>query len=249
MSDTGKGFWEKTKYKHMGDSDQDKGLPKPPLQLECDPDLAIIDLPSPAEYQPPTDEFKKITERRRSVRAYTRKPLTLEELSYLLWSTQGVTKAVPHRTGGEVTRRIVPSAGARHAFETYLSIINVEGLTPGLYRYLALEHKLVEISTGDDWAPKIVKACLDQSWMLKSGVIFLWAAVTERMTWRYGERGYRYMLLDAGHVGQNMYLAAESINAGSCAIGAYDDDVVNGLLGLDGEKQFVIYIGACGHTK
>jgi len=246
MDHIGIEFWEKTKYKHLGQSDQQKGATQPKLQLDADSQAKLIDLPSIDQFQPQQDSLRTVIENRRSVRKFSKDPLSLPELSWLLWATQGVTMSVPHATGGYVTRRIVPSAGGRHAFETYLVINNVAGLAPGLYRFLAVEHKLVEVVPESAFAPKFVEACLSQNWMLNSAVIFAWVAVAERMTWRYNQRGYRYMLLDAGHVGQNLYLAAESINGGACGIAAYDDDLVNDLLGLDGESRFVIYIGTCG---
>ena len=95
-------------------------------------------------------------------------------------------------------------------------------------------------------ADKLVDACLGQVFIKNSAVTFIWVAVPYRMTWRYSERGYRYMFLDAGHVGQNLYLAAEGIDCGACVIGAYDDDAVNNLLGFDGKELFVIYMASVG---
>ena len=166
----------------------------------------------------------------------------MEQLSYLLWCTQGV-KAVFQ---GAATLRNVPSAGARHAFETYLLINKVEGITPGLYRFLGLEHSLIPVLLDKDIADKITKACLNQNFVKSSAVTFLWIAVPYRMNWRYGERGYRYLYLDAGHVCQNLYISAESINCGTCAIAAYADDELNQILGLDGKEQFVIYLATVG---
>jgi SagB-type dehydrogenase family enzyme len=143
----------------------------------------------------------------------------------------------------------VPSAGARHAFETYLLVNNVEGLAPGLYRFLALSHQLAQVEVETGLADRITRACLDQSHVKRSAVTFFWSAVPYRMAWRYGERGYRYLHLDAGHVCQNLYLAAEVIGAGVCAIAAFDDEALNRLLGFDGEEQFVIYLATVGKRK
>ncbi|MHA1954726.1 MAG: SagB/ThcOx family dehydrogenase, partial [Candidatus Heimdallarchaeaceae archaeon] len=162
-----------------------------------------------------------------------------------LWSTQGV-KEVREETA---TLRTVPSAGARHAFETFLLVNNVECLDSGIYRYVALEHKLVEYIFEEGIADKIAKAAYDQNMVKNGSVTFIWVAVPYRMCWRYVERGYRYLHIDVGHVCQNLYLAAGNINAGVCAIGAFYDDPINELLRLDGEEEFVIYLASVGKKK
>ncbi|MFZ5986214.1 MAG: SagB/ThcOx family dehydrogenase, partial [Bacillota bacterium] len=181
-------------------------------------------------------------ENRRSIRKYKDIPISMEELSYLLWCTQRVKELIP----GKATFRTVPSAGARHPFETYLLINNVNGLEPGLYRYIALKHKLIPEKMDEDIADRVTKACLDQRFIKTSAVTFIWAAIPFRAVWRYSERAYRYIHLDAGHVCQNLYLSAEDIDCGVCAIAAYLDDEINNLLGLDGENGFVIYIASLG---
>ncbi|NLZ53232.1 MAG: SagB/ThcOx family dehydrogenase [Thermoanaerobacteraceae bacterium] len=240
MDGIGKEFIEKTKYKYLGKSDQAKNLPQPTLELKAEDNKKIIELPHPKDIEV-SIKLVEAMENRRSLRRYSDKLLSLEELSFLLRCTQGV-KQKSHN----VTFRMVPSAGARHAFETYILANKVKGLNPGIYRYLALEHKLQEIETGNEMAAKLVNACLGQTFIKNSAVTFIWVAVSYRMTWRYGERGYRYMFLDAGHVAQNLYLSAEGIDCGTCVIGAYDDDAVNELLGIDGKGQFVIYLAAVG---
>jgi len=240
MDGIGSEFIERTKYKYLRMSDQAKNLPQPPLELEDESDKKIIVLPQPKDIDV-NMKLVEAMENRRSLRRYSDKPLTLEELSFLMWCTQGV-KQKSHN----VTFRMVPSAGARHAFETYILANNVYGLNTGFYRYLALEHILQEAIISTQITDKLVGACLGQTFIKNSAVTFIWVAVTYRMTWRYGERGYRYMFLDAGHVGQNLYLSAEGIDCGTCVIGAYDDDAVNRLLGIDGKEQFAIYLAAVG---
>ncbi len=241
----GKEFMEKTQYKYLEKSDQNKGLPQPPLELDYDKSKEVIDLPSPTETSVSTFYLREAIEGRRSVREYSDEPLTLRELSWLLWCTQGVKEVV----GTTATLRNVPSAGARHAFETYLLVNRVVGLRPGLYRFLATKHKLVEFNSEADLADKITEACYRQSIVKRSAATFIWVAVTYRMRWRYSERGYRYLHLDAGHVCQNLYLAAEATGSGACAIGAYYDDEINGVLGLDGDEKFVIYVATVGKKK
>jgi SagB-type dehydrogenase family enzyme len=142
----------------------------------------------------------------------------------------------------------VPSAGSRHALETWLVINNVSGLQPGLYRYIATKRQLALIAPASDGdiAAKAIELCHGQPFVKTAAALFIWVAVPYRMTWRYGDRGYRYLHLDAGHVCQNLYLAAESIDAGVCAIAAYDDDQMNAFLGIDGENAFAIYMATVG---
>lgn len=235
-------FMERTRYKYLSVSAQQQGLPQPPLQAPYEGAGEPIDLPAPGAIEVPAVDLRRAIEARESVRRYAETPLSLAELSYLLWCTQGV-KGVQ---GSYATFRTVPSAGARHALETYLLLNRVEGLPPGLYRFLALEHKLVAVDLKPGLAAAVAKACWDQDMVRRCAATFIWVAVAERMTWRYGQRGYRYMHLDAGHVCQNLYLAAEPVGSGVCAIAAFSDEDMSRLLGLDGEEQFVIYVATVG---
>ncbi len=247
MNEAGQQFLEESKYEQMGQSDQMKGLPPPPIELPHDTTRPVIDLPSPGEFHPADDSLKNVIEKRRTLRSYARDPLTLAELSYLLWCTQGVRKVTTSPSPG--TLRNAPSAGGKHPFETFLLVNRVEGLKPGLYRFLAVDHKLVEVDTSDGLTGNVVKGCLDQQHVGTSAVTFIWVAVAQRTAWRYNTRGYRYMYLDAGHVCQNLYLSAESIGCGACAIGAYSDNEMDRLLDLDGREQFVIYMGTVGRKR
>ncbi len=235
-------FIEKTKYKYFGPSKQQRGIGPPALEAVFDKDGEKFDLPDPNGID---SAIKKLIDGRSSVREYHDVAISKEELSYLLWCTQGVKE----RVGDIHTFRTVPSAGARHSLETFLLVNNIDGLRPGLYRYLALKHKIQEFIKSDGIFDKVTYGCLGQEFVKEGAVTFIWVCVVERMTWRYGERGYRYVMLDAGHVCQNLYLAAESVGCGVCAIGAFDDDIMNKLLGLDGKEKFVIYIAAVGRKK
>ncbi|MHA1211665.1 MAG: SagB/ThcOx family dehydrogenase, partial [Candidatus Heimdallarchaeota archaeon] len=214
----GQEFLEKTKYKYLGESDQKKGLPNPPLQLAYDTSKKLIDLPTHEAIDVPAIDLRTIIESRVSVRKYAEKAFTINELAWLLWSTQGIKEV-----GKVCTRRTVPSAGARHAFETFLLVNNVEGLKPGIYRYLAIEHKLLEYNLTEGIADEIVEAAYGQKMVKTAGVTFIWVAVPYRISWRYSERSYRYLHLDVGHVCQNLYLAVENVDAGCCAIAAFYD--------------------------
>jgi SagB-type dehydrogenase family enzyme len=244
MQGIGREFLEKTEIRRLSPSDQERGIPQPPLQVRLG-EGKIVELPGPQDAPPGEPSLREAFEARRSLREYSETPLSLAELSYLLWSTQGVSRAIPDRA----TFRTVPSAGARHAFETIVLTNRVDGLPPGAHQYLALEHRLMRLEFPSGLAGRMADACLGQKMVRDSAVTFVWVANRHRMAWRYGERGYRYLFLDAGHVCQNLYLAAESIAAGACAIGAFDDERVNQLLGLDGVEQFVVYLASVGKRK
>ena len=239
----GREFMEMSKYQNMGPTEEQQGIiPQPPLELPYPTDKPLTRLPAPAGLQMPAMDLRDAVERRVTLRKYSAKPLSLDELSYLLWMTQGVKRI----TKRPATLRPVPSAGARHAFETYLLANRVEGLAPALYRFAASEHALVNLEFAADINEQVTHACTDQSQVRTSAATFIWVAVTERMTWRYSQRGYRYLYLDAGHVCQNLYLAAEQISCGVCAIAAFDDDCLNSVLKLDGESLFAIYVASLG---
>jgi SagB-type dehydrogenase family enzyme len=242
MARIGREFIKKTKYEYLDPSAQSRGRPQPPLELEIYKGGELIELPAPESLTIRAVDLRQAIERRSSVRRYSRTPLTLEELSFLLWCTQGIKEVIP----GSATFRTVPSAGARHALETYLLINNVDTLSAGLYWYSALRHGLILIDDGDQLADQLVTACLGQRFVAQSGATFIWTASSYRMTWRYSERGYRYFFLDAGHVCQNLYLAAEAIDCGVCAIAAFSDDAVNEFLRIDGEEQFSLYLATVG---
>jgi SagB-type dehydrogenase family enzyme len=238
----GTDFMHRTYWSACSPTPQSQGVPEPPLELPIPEGSDLIDLPAPHEIHLQGSDLRKIMEQRSTLRKYSPAGLSLDELTYLLWLTQGVKRV----TERPVTFRIVPSAGSRHAFETYLLVNRVEGLTPGLYRYAAIEHKLLPVKLDADLTEKMVDATYKQAQVRASAVTFFWTAVVERIAWRYVERAYRYLHLDAGHVCQNLYLAAESIDCGVCAIAAFDDEMVNSLLDLDGDDQFVIYMASVG---
>lgn len=236
-------FVEETKYPNISESGQHIGEPQPPYEIPLEEGKPLIDLPNPQEIDLGSYDLRQAIEERRSLRRYTEDDISLAELSYLLWLTQGVKKVDEKR---HVVWRTVPSAGCRHPFETYLSINRVGDLEIGLYRFAASAHKLVALDNNDQFNDRLTEACLGQRQVQTSAVTFIWAAVPERTVWRYSERSYRYLYLDAGHVCQNLHLAAESINCGICAIGAYDDDAADQLMGFNPPEKFVIYMASLG---
>lgn len=225
------------------DTDQGKEIKEPPIQKSCSADTKLIDLLSPREFNFKTLDFLSIMQNRKSRRSYSKEPITLNELSYLLWCTQGVKKVVKN---GYATLRTVPSAGARHSFETYIAALNVEALEPGIYRYLPLDHKLILCRKVTDLPKKMVEITLGQNFVEDAAILFLWTTIPYRMEWRYGLGAYKNILLDAGHLCQNLYLAAESINLGTCAIAAYDQEKTDELLQVDGNDELSIYLASLG---
>jgi len=245
MANPGREFMEQTRFQNMDPSDQMMGEEAPPLQWPATPGNKIIHLPEPDDGTAASVSFREVMERRRSIRRYLSAPITLKDLAWFLWASQGVQEIFP----GSATLRTVPSAGARHSMETFLLINNVEGLSPGLARYCALEHQLEIVREDIDASHEVTTACLGQEMVLSSAVTFLWAVDIERMTWRYGQRGYRYIFIDAGHACQNLYLAVSSAGCGCCAVAAFDDNRLNQILKLDGKKAFAVYAATVGRIK
>ena len=165
--------------------------------------------------------------------------MSLQELSSLLWASRGIRK-----NNEKASFRTVPSGGARHPFETYLFVHRVEGLEPGIYRYLPFDQALCVVEEG-----AVDEEALEEA-MLKhhfgGAVDFVWAAVPYRSEWRYAWESLRLILLDAGHICGHLYLACEDIGCGTCAVGVYDQDKLDALLGLDGENEFSVYAAPVG---
>jgi SagB-type dehydrogenase family enzyme len=223
-------------------SDQMKSLAMPPSQKPCDPDCERIALPKPEAAILKKPDLLACIADRKSRRKYSAADLTLDELAYLLWATQGVRKALP--SGRHY--RTVPSAGARHSFETTLVIQHVEGLKAGVYRYLPFDHQLVFLFTTENLPEKMTALASDQPFVGNSAVCFIWSSIPYRMEWRYGLDSERVILMDVGHVCQNLYLAAESIGCGTCGVAAYEQDKLDAFLGLDGRDEFVVYLAPVG---
>jgi len=178
--------------------------------------------------------------RRRSVREYTGEPLTLQDLGQLLWAAQGITEP---RWGF----RAAPSAGGTYPLEVYIVVASggVEDMQPGVYRYIPQRHSVVLMAEGD-FRGDLAVAALDQKWVAKAPVCFIVAAVYERTTGKYGERGVRYVHMEAGHVGQNIYLQAVALSLGTVVIGAFHDDQVQRVVGM-AESERPLYLLPIGH--
>jgi len=224
-------------------TDQQKKKPHPPVEKPYHPGAITFDLIPHDEINLGTMPLVEAINKRKSQRKFTDESLTLEELSYLLWTTQGIHEV---RSSGVNSLRTVPSGGARHPFETYLIVFRVEGLEQGLYRYSAVENKLIHIPTMTISPDDVAKGCQNQGFVGKAAVVFVWSTIPYRCEWRYGPLAAKMIAQDSGHVCQNLYLAATSIGAGTCALGAYDQNAIDKIIDLDGETEFVVYVAPVG---
>jgi SagB-type dehydrogenase family enzyme len=179
--------------------------------------------------------------KRRSVREYSPQPLTLEKLARLLFYAIGVT-------GSQDYQRAAPTAGGLTPIEIYPVINYIEGLERGLYHYDALRHRL-HVLRREDLRREIAKACLQQDFLSDAAVVLVLSAVHRRTAWKYGERAYRYIMLDAGHAAQNIQLEATALGLGSCPIGAFFDTELNRLLGLAAEEEFAVLAVSVGSAS
>lgn len=236
------------------ETDQRKGVPPPPPQKPYPEGATLVDLVAPGDLTIGQIPLIEAIKRRRSRREFTAQPLTLEELSFLLWATQGIDPdatqafqdwfATKEGTKAISILRTVPSAGARHPFETYILVQRVGRLESGLYRYLPVEHKLLFLRGGPGLAEEVATAFA--RWVRASAVVFIWAVVPYRTEWRYSIVSHKMIAQESGHLCQNLYLACEAIGAGTCAIGAYDQARVDAILGVDGEDELAIYVAPVG---
>jgi SagB-type dehydrogenase family enzyme len=236
----GNQFQEETKYtpERIGGYALDwKTFPEP--FKSYDNPLAVVVLPQP-EFTGDPDLWKALY-KRRSRRVYSSaEPLSLNAFSVLLWATQGVTEKY-----GDTVFRTAPSAGGLFPVETYLNVRLVEGLEEGVYHFRPLRFDLEFLKKGS-FSMVLAEAALGQGIVASSQATFIWSAVLPRSKWKYRQRAYRYVYLDAGHICQNLYLAAEALGLGVCAIGAFFDDDANEILGLDGTDETVVYMATVG---
>ena len=233
-------------------SDQLKGLEQPSLERKLG-GSKIIYLTKNFENVIKNNDFLNLINARTSKRKYSEEALTQYELAFLLWSTQGIKSIVGKER--KATFRTVPSAGARHPFETYLFINKVIGLKPGLYHYMAIEHQLEYLGPIENQVEQVSEAFGGQKFFANAPVGFVWSVIPYRTEWRYSTHAHKYALIDVGHVCENLYLACEAIGCGACAIGAYNQPLADKLLGFDAspsadkEAEFVVYAAAVGKLE
>ena len=227
----------------FSETDQSRGKHAPPIEKPAPAEAPRFDLVPARDWKGigKVDVTTAIVERR-SIRSFTSDPLTLDELSYLLWATQGIREKASPSTAF----RTVPSAGCRHSFETYVCAMRVAGLEPAVYRYLPVEHQLVLVAAVPGIGPRVAQAALGQPFVGKAAATFVWTAVPYRMEWRYGLAAHKVIAIDIGHVCQNLYLACAAIKAGTCAVAAYHQAAMDELLGVDGDDEFALYLAPVG---
>ena len=237
MDPVGDNFQQETKYHKDKMSGKSLDWASQPKTYKDYPDCQTISLP---DINPLSDAtLHDVLNNRKSIRHYN-KSISKEILSYLLWASTGIS-----RTEGGYEFRTAPSAGALYPIETYLVINNAEEVDSGLYHYNIQNHYLELLKEGD-YAVETAHAALGQRMCAESPVVFIWTAIFERMKWKYGQRAYRYVYLDAGHIAENLALTATSLGLGSCQIGALFDDEANQIIDVDGSEESVIYMSVVG---
>jgi len=201
--------------------------------LECQP-APTIQLPAPRRSSSTSVEEALL--KRRSIRQYKNEPLTLAEISQLLWAAQGTTSDRGLRTA--------PSAGALYPLEVYAVVGNAKGLEPGVYKYASRPHTLTRVLSGDKRS-ELAAASLGQSQVQDGPVCFVISAVYERTAKKYKDRAVRYAILEAGHAAQNIYLQAAALNLGAVVLGAFSDAKVKSLLNMP-EEESPLYVMPVG---
>lgn len=238
----------KAGFEKMSDSltDQNEGVKVPPVQKEVPAGAEVITLPAVDRSILSEVDIFNCLNNRKSRRQYLPQDLSLAELSFLLWATQGVQGKFQN---DQQTIRTVPSGGARQPFETYLAINSVEGIKPGIYRYQPLEHQLVYLFSIENQKDKVAEAAHGQGFVGNCAVTFIWSTIPYRCEWRYTIESKKIILQDSGHLCQNLYIACEAIGCGTCAIGAYSQQKFDDLLKLDGIDEFTVYVAPVGKVK
>ncbi len=195
------------------------------------------------QLQETTITFSEALQKRKSIRTFSTQPLSKIDLAFLLWASTGI-----QRTEHGYEFRTSPSAGALYPIETYIVANNVEDIEKGLYHYNIKNHLLEEIKLGN-FGDKLAHSALDQEMCADASTVFIWTAVFRRSKWKYSQRAFRYIYLDAGHIAQNLALAAVSIGCGSCEGGAFFDDEINSIVDIDGTSESTICLNVVGHPK
>ena len=240
QSETGisRRYLRETRYQRRTMLEKALAYPRAPLYKEY-PDAAQRLNLDPESGRKSADLWQAVAARR-SQRDYLDRPLTQAELGALLWATQGITAA-----RGGYHFRASPSAGALYPVETYLAVHRVEGVAPGMWHFHVLDFALELLAAGDFRQP-VANAGLSQSFLAEAGAVFIWTGVLNRARCKYRERAVRYLFLDAGHICQNLMLAATALKLGVCPVGAFFDEEVERLVQVDEAEEVALYLAAVG---
>lgn len=246
MEDSKKGigdrYQEETKYSRDGMKSYSTCVFERAEPYKQYPDAAKV-LPLPPVQPKAKVNFWDTLASRRSQRDFNNAPLSLDELALLIFATQGITDEL-----GSNMFRATPSAGALYPIETYIHGNRVTGLDCGIY-HLNIAQQALELIRPGDCDRALAIAALGQEMISDGAATFIWTAIADRSKWKYHERAYRYIYLDAGHIGQNLYLAATALGLGCCTIGAFLDSEVNDIIGIDGENETAVYLGSVGKKQ
>lgn len=215
-----------------------KSIPEPFKEYKNP--ISRISLPEPKTSSSDANLWKLLLKRRTRRDYIAHKTLKLNDLAALLWAIQGLTAQFD-----DTFFRTAPSAGGLYPIETYLSVRAVDGLEQGIYHFRPGDFDLEFLKKGD-FSKALTEASLQQTVILGAQATLLWSGLIARGRWKYRQRSYRYIYLDAGHIAQNLYLAGEALGLGICALGAFYDDDVNKIVDLDGAKETVIYMATVG---
>ena len=194
----------------------------------------------PRKWDGEESNFWGLLQQRRSLRKYSPAPMDSTDIALLLWACQGVTAQA-----GQFYMRTAPSAGALYPIETYVAVNRVKGIEPGILHFDVKGFQLERLTEGPP-GQEVANAALDQGFLARAHLIFIWTAIPRRTMAKYGHRGLRYIFLDAGHIAQNLCLAAEALGGGACPVAAFYDDEINALVGVDGKEETTVYMAGVG---
>jgi len=231
-------FFEQSKYRRHQLPQHSLDWDRKPEVYKAYPDSEIVALPKPGAIQ--SGSLFDLLRERESIRSYSSTPLTVEQVGCLLWAATGIRV-----WAAGFSFRTAPSAGALYPIETYVAINRVSDVASGLYHYNIRYHQLELLQLGG-FGERVAHAALDQGMCADAGMVVLWTGVFARSKWKYGQRAYRYVFLDCGHIAENLALAATALGLGSCQIAALYDEEVNRLLGVDGVEESVLYLSSVG---
>ena len=234
-------FQAETKYIRKKSSGTNLDWANKPKIYKTYPSSKTIQLPN--QFSKATISFPEVIQKRKSTRTFSTKPLSKLDLAFLLWASTGIQR-VEHG----YAFRTAPSAGALYPIETYIAANNVEEVEDGIYHYNIKQHLLEEIKVGN-FGGQLARAALGQQMCADSAGVFIWTAVFSRSKWKYSQRAYRYIYLDAGHIAQNLALAAVSLGCGSCEVGAFFDDEINSIVSIAEADESTICLGVVGYTS